>query len=50
MLLVAQLIVTRRRWPATESRGGHYREDYPDRDAARDGRHTLLDPRRSSVI
>lgn len=26
----------------TESRGGHYREDYPDRDASRDGRHTLL--------
>lgn len=25
-----------------ESRGGHYREDYPGRDVSRDGRHTLL--------
>ena len=43
MLFAAQAIVAcalARR----ESRGGHYRDDYPDRDPALDGRHTLLRP------
>src|SRR5262249_21669381 len=43
LLLVAQLIVAAA-LARTESRGGHYRLDYPDRDPARDGRHTLLIP------
>jgi L-aspartate oxidase len=43
LLLVAQLVVAAA-LARTESRGGHYRLDYPDRDPARDGRHTLLIP------
>jgi L-aspartate oxidase len=44
LLLVAQLVVASA-LARTESRGGHYRLDYRDRDPARDGRHTLLIPR-----
>jgi len=43
LLLVVQLVVASA-LARTESRGGHYRLDYPDRDPARDGRHTLLIP------
>jgi L-aspartate oxidase len=43
MLLVAQG-VTLAAISRTESRGGHYRTDYPQREASRDGRHTMLWP------
>jgi L-aspartate oxidase len=48
MLLVAQLIVAAA-LARTESRGAHYRLDYPERDASRDGRHTLLAPTASDA-
>ena len=41
MLLSAQLI-TAAALAREESRGGHYREDYPDRNLALDGVHSLL--------
>jgi L-aspartate oxidase len=43
MLLVAQG-VTLAALSRTESRGGHYRTDCPEREASRDGRHTMLWP------
>ena len=43
MLLVTQS-VTLAALSRDESRGGHYRMDYPDRDTSRDGRHTMLWP------
>jgi L-aspartate oxidase len=43
MLTAAQLIVAAAT-ARTESRGGHCRIDWPDRDPARDGHHTLLVP------
>jgi L-aspartate oxidase len=43
MLTVAQLIVAAAQ-TRTESRGGHFRTDYPERDPARDNRHSLLTP------
>ncbi|HEV8194246.1 MAG TPA: L-aspartate oxidase [Ktedonobacterales bacterium] len=41
MLLAAQLI-TASALAREESRGGHYRTDFPERNVALDGRHTLL--------
>jgi L-aspartate oxidase len=49
LLLVAQLVVAAA-LARTESRGGHYRLDYPDRDVARDGRHMLLVPGATSEL
>ncbi|HEX8731482.1 MAG TPA: L-aspartate oxidase, partial [Ktedonobacterales bacterium] len=43
MLLVAQG-VTLAALSRDESRGGHYRVDFPQRDTSRDGRHTMLWP------
>ena len=43
MLLVAQG-VTLAALNRAESRGGHYRTDFPERDHSRDGRHTMLWP------
>jgi L-aspartate oxidase len=43
MLLVAQG-VTLAALNRTESRGGHFRTDCPERDVSRDGRHTMLWP------
>lgn len=41
MLLAAQLIMAAA-LAREESRGGHYREDFPNRDTALDGLHSLL--------
>jgi L-aspartate oxidase len=49
MLLVAQLNVAAAQSRA-ESRGAHYRADYPRRDPALDGRHTLLAMAPSSAV
>jgi L-aspartate oxidase len=46
ILLAAQLI-TGAALAREESRGGHYRTDFPERDPALDGQHTLL---RSQVV
>jgi L-aspartate oxidase len=43
MLLIAQG-VTLAALSREESRGGHYRTDFPQREASRDGRHTMLWP------
>jgi L-aspartate oxidase len=43
-MLFATQAITQAAQVRTESRGGHYREDYPDRDPAREGRHSLLIP------
>lgn len=41
MLFAAQAIIVAAE-SCAESRGGHYREDFPQRDNARDGQHTLM--------
>ncbi len=43
MLLVAQGVALAA-LNRDESRGGHYRVDFPERDTSRDGRHTMLWP------
>ncbi len=49
MLTVAQLIVAAAA-SRTESRGGHFRTDFPDRDPQRDGRHTLVAPAEVALV
>jgi L-aspartate oxidase len=48
MLAVSQLIVAAA-LAREESRGGHYRTDFPETSVALDGRHTLIAGRRSAV-
>ena len=43
LVLVGRL-VTEAALIRTESRGAHYRTDFPERDTSRDGRHTMLWP------
>ncbi|MGH2515117.1 MAG: L-aspartate oxidase [Ktedonobacterales bacterium] len=49
MLFAAQAIIVAA-LARRESRGGHFREDYPARDPLRDGRHTLLSATGSHTV